>query len=224
MPNGKEAHLHVGPKEHQILRYTPEERVCHWFTAGTYVYCMVTGLALFTPYLYWLAFVVGGGPTARFWHPIIGILFVVGIFWMHMLWRDEFNLSSEDRIWLDKVKYYVKNEDDLLPPQGKYDAGQKIYYWGMFYGSILLILSGLVMWAPEYVPRGWHWALPLVAFVHEGAALITIGAIILHVYMAVFTVPGSVTAMTTGYVSRGWAMLHARLWYDKVESGAVRRT
>jgi len=171
-----------------------------------------------------MAFVVGGGPTARFWHPIIGILFVVGIIWMHMLWRDEFILSSEDRVWMDKLKYYITNQDDLLPPQGKYDAGQKIYYWGMFYGAILLILSGLVMWVPEYVPRGWHWVLPLVTFVHEGAALITIGAIILHVYMAVFTVPGSLTAMTTGYVSRGWAMLHARLWYDKVESGPVRRT
>ena len=48
-------------------------------------------------------------------------------------------------------------------------------------------------------------------FIHEGAALLTIGAFIIHVYMSVFTVPGSVDAMVHGFVSKDWARAHHRL-------------
>ena len=44
----------------------------------------------------------------------------------------------------------------------------------------------------------------------------TIGGFIIHVYMSVFMVPGSMTAITTGYVSRAWARTHHRLWYLRV--------
>ena len=128
-------------------------------------------------------------------------------------------MIPEDRVWMDKVKYYITNEDDLLPEQGRFDAGQKIFYWVMLYGAVILLLSGIVMWFPESISRSWHWVLPIVVIIHEAAALITIGGLIIHVYMGVFMVPGSVKAMTIGYVSRGWAMLHAPLWYKKVTNG-----
>ncbi len=174
----------------EIERYTPAERIAHWVTAGTYVYCMITGLGFFTPYLYWLVAIVGGGATARFWHPIVGIGYVD----RQLLSSPSMAAGSasipEDRVWMDKVKYYITNEDDLLPPQGRFDAGQKIFYWVMFYGAIVLLLSGIVMWFPESMPRSWHWVLPFVVIIHEAAALITIGGLIIHVYMGVFVVPG----------------------------------
>jgi formate dehydrogenase subunit gamma len=34
--------------------------------------------------------------------------------------------------------------------------------------------------------------------------------------MSLFTVPGSLHAMVSGYVSRDWARTHHRLWYEKV--------
>ena len=43
--------------------------------AFTYVYCLITGLAFWSPYMFWLAALVGGGPTARFWHPWLGLAF-----------------------------------------------------------------------------------------------------------------------------------------------------
>jgi formate dehydrogenase subunit gamma len=56
----------------------------------------------------------------------------------------------------------------------------------------------------------------LAILVHEASALITIGAFIIHLYMGVFLVPGSVTAMVDGHVSKAWAKTHHRLWYDRV--------
>ena len=219
MGTSRHAVLRHGPYAHEIERYTPAERIAHWVTAGTYVDCMITGLGFFTPYLYWLVAIVGGGATARFWHPIVGIGFVIANFSLAPSMAARSRMIPEDRVWMDKVKYYITNEDDLLPPQGRFDAGQKIFYWAMFYGAIVLLLSGIVMWFPEGISRSWHWVLPVVVIIHEAAALITIGGLIIHVYMGVFVVPGSVKAMTIGYVSRGWAMLHAPLWYKKVANG-----
>ena len=99
----------------EIERYTFRERVMHWLTGLTYLYCLATGLAFYSPHLYWLAFVLGGGPTSRFWHPIVGVGFLMGTLWMQNLWRRDMEIAETDRRWLDRVENYVTNRDELLP-------------------------------------------------------------------------------------------------------------
>ena len=195
-----------------IERYPFHERICHWFTGFTYLYCLATGLAFYSPYLFWLAIILGGGPTSRFWHPMLGLVFVVAATWMHQIWRGDVRMTAADKEWLDKAKYYVQNEDEKVPAQDKFNAGQKTFYWAMFYGAFLLLLSGAFMWFPENTPRMLR---PWMIIIHEGAALITIGAFIIHVYMGVFMVPGSVDAMVNGSVSKDWAKAHHRLWFHQ---------
>ena len=55
-----------------VLRYTLPERIVHWASALVYLYLLATGLAFYTPVLWWLAGLLGGGPTIRFWHPLAG--------------------------------------------------------------------------------------------------------------------------------------------------------
>jgi formate dehydrogenase subunit gamma len=199
-----------------VPRYSFHERICHWVSAITYTYCLATGLAFYTPHLFWIALVLGGGPTSRFWHPIVGVGFFVAILWMHGIWRGDMGISSVDRAWLNNVKYYATNRDDLVPVQGRFNAGQKLFYWAMLFGAVLLLLSGLAMWFPEAIPFGWHWGLETLILIHEAAALITIGAFIIHVYMGVFLVPNGFNGMLFGYVPAWWAKLHHRLWYNHV--------
>ncbi len=54
------------PVQDRVERYTFEERLCHWLTGFSYLYCMATGLAFYSPYLFWIAIALGGGPTSRF--------------------------------------------------------------------------------------------------------------------------------------------------------------
>jgi len=129
----------------QIVRYNFRERLCHWINALAYSYDMLTGLALFTPYLYWLAAVFGGGPTIRFWHPWIGLVFMVTIFWMHALWRGDMVRTERDREWTKNVKYYVQNRDEMMPPQNRFNAGQKLFYWAMFWGAIVLLPTEIII-------------------------------------------------------------------------------
>jgi formate dehydrogenase subunit gamma len=196
-----------------IERYTFRERLCHWTTGLAYLYCLLTGLAFYTPHLFWIAMALGGGPTSRFWHPWMGVAFVVCAFWMHAIWRRDMTITDTDRRWMKGVKNYVENRDELVPPQGRFNAGQKEFYWVMYFGAMLLLITGAFMWFPEYTPI---WLRATMIVLHECAALITIGAFIIHVYMSLLMVPGGLHAMLTGYVTRGWAKAHHLLWYRSV--------
>lgn len=199
-----------------VLRYTLRERVMHWLAGLSYLYLLLTGLALFTPHLYWIAAVLGGGSTVRLWHPWVGILFAAAVIWMDILWNREMRAIPEDREWNHKVGLYVENRDEEMPPVGRFNPGQKQYYWVMLFGMLLLLVSGLVMWFPEYLPRGLGAVRPLAVILHEIGALVTIGAFIIHVYMGLFLVPGSFRAIVRGNISRAWARTHHRLWYNRI--------
>lgn len=187
----------------------------HWTTGFTYLYCLCTGLAFYTPHLFWLAYMLGGAPTSRFWHPIVALGFIAGTLWMHSLWRRDVEMTEVDKNWLNHTDAYITNDEEHSPLSARFNGGQKLYYWLMFYGAFLL-LSGIFLWFPEYIPRQAAWVRDVMILLHEIAALVTIGGFIIHVYMGVFMVPYSMTAITTGYVTRSGAWTHHRLWYLRV--------
>ena len=85
--------------EEKVQRYTFVERAYHWIDAFAYVYLLLTGLALFTPLLYWLAYVLGGPSTIRFWHPWVGLVFAYTIVWMHRKWKSDMQPIPQDAQW-----------------------------------------------------------------------------------------------------------------------------
>lgn len=200
-----------------ILRYTLAERVNHWIAAFAYMYCLITGLAFWSPYLFWLAVIVGGGPAARFWHPWAGLIFTASVFWMYVIWRRDMLTTDADRAWWKEVDYYIRNEDQNLPPIWRFNLGQKMFFWLMFWGAILLVLSGVALWFVEAIPWSMRWLRYLAIAVHVAIALATIGGFIIHVYMGTAMVRGGFTSIIRGEVSAAWARTHHYLWYQKVE-------
>jgi len=209
----------TGESGGEIVRYTLSERVHHWLAAFTYIYCLITGLAFWSPYMFWLAAVVGGGPTARFWHPWFGLAFALSAGWMYKIWRGDLATTDADRRWWKTINHYVENDDEKLPPVGRFNFGQKLFFWLMFYGVILLLISGLGLWFVESIPWSLRWLRYLAVTVHVVAAMATIGAFIIHIYMSVFMEPESFHAMVHGRVSGAWARTYHRLWYEQVTKG-----
>jgi formate dehydrogenase subunit gamma len=68
------------------------------------------------------------------------------------------------------------------------------------------------MWFVASIPQALLWIRAIATIVHALAALITIGAFIIHIYMGVAVVPGGVGAIVRGTVSEEWARHHHRLW------------
>ena len=206
----------TGEPGERILRYTLAERVNHWAAALTYIYCLVTGLAFWSPYLFWLAVLIGGGAVARFWHPWLGLAFTVSVFWMYKIWYGDMLITDADRRWKKSMRQYVENDDQDLPPEGRFNYGQKLFFWLMFYGIILLLISGIGLWFVESIPWSLRWLRYLAIAVHVTAALATIGGFIIHVYMGTAMVRGGFTSIIRGEVSIAWAKTHHRLWYEQI--------
>jgi formate dehydrogenase subunit gamma len=197
----------------QILRFNFAERSNHWIAAFSYIYCLVTGLAIWTPYLFWLAVLVGGGALARFWHPIIGVLFSISMFVMLRHWGADMHATEADRKWWALRQHYIRNEDEKLPPTDRFNYGQKQFFWIMLLSTALLLLSGIGLWFVEALPP---WLRQFSILVHVVFGLITIGLFIIHVYMGTAMMRGSFHSIVRGTVSRTWAKAHHRLWYDRV--------
>ena len=200
----------------RILRYTMEERVVHWLAALGYIYALLTGLAFYSPRLYWIAIVLGGGPTARAWHPWAGVIFALATVAMYRAWAPDMRINKLDRAWNKALRHYVRHEDDRLPPVGRYNAGQKYLFWLMLWGALLLLVSGVAMWFTESIPWSLRWIRYVAVLVHVIAALITIGGFIIHVYMGTAVVRGGFTAVIRGEVSQRWARVHHPLWLDEI--------
>ena len=105
------------------------------------------------------------------------------------------------------------NDAEGLPEAGRFNGGQKALFWTQIVAAALLLASGIVLWFPGSFGRGWTYAALLV---HPVAAVVSIGGIIVHFYMATLAVPGSLAAMLRGRVSADWADAHHPKWYREI--------
>jgi formate dehydrogenase subunit gamma len=202
--------------EELIVRYTFAERINHWFGALTYIYLMMTGLAFWSPYLFWLAAIVGGGTIARSWHPWVGLLFTASLLWTFKEWHGDMQVDDGDRAWAKAMPDYIQNKDENLPPAGRFNFGQKLFFWGMIYSIILLLLSGVCLWYTEALPWSVRFLRYAAVLVHASVAMITIGLFLIHVYMSTVLEEGSFASMIHGTVTRAWAWTFHRKWYEQV--------
>jgi len=207
----------------RILRYTFRERAVHWLAGFSYIYLLLTGLAFWSPWLFWLAVILGGGPVSRMLHPWIGLLFFAGVMLMFGLWASQMGFTAVDRAWFDSISHYIRNEDEKMPPAGRYNAGQKLLFWGFFFCGILLFLSGLVLWFPEYIPWSLRWLRYTAVVIHASSALLTIGLFMIHVYMGVFAERGAIDSVIYGDVTEDFAKRYHPGWYKEVVGSSTPR-
>jgi formate dehydrogenase subunit gamma len=201
-------------QEQMIVRYSMAERILHWTVAITFIYLLLTGLALGYPRMAWLYDFLGGGQTVRYLHPIVGVVFSVGVVLMLILWMRDMVFNAKDREWTRDLRSYVREGHSSVDVE-RFNAGQKGYFWFAFLTGVLLLISGLPLWFPTLMTAGWNQAARLL---HHVLFLLTLGGFIIHVYMSTMMLPGTVPGMTTGRVTRAWAAWHHPNWFRKQEA------
>jgi formate dehydrogenase subunit gamma len=203
------------PHDH-VLRYNFNERLNHWVAAGSFIYLMLTGLAFWSPWLFWIASALGGAELSRMLHPWVGLVFFVAVCYMYALWSSQMKHDPVDTEWWKSLHYYIRNEDEKMPPAGRYNAGQKLLFWSFFLGGIVLLASGLVLWFTESIPWAWRWLRYISVVVHAGTALLLIGNLMIHVYMGVFAERGAFGSVIRGDVSLAFAKRYHPGWYQEI--------
>ena len=83
----------------QVIRYSFSERVVHTIVAILFVYLLLTGLAFWTPALYWIAIAFGGGFLSRLLHPWVGVVFFVMVGWMVAICVSDMRITAADYLW-----------------------------------------------------------------------------------------------------------------------------
>lgn len=199
------------PKE--LKRYSSSERSNHWIVAISFVLVGLSGLAFFHPFFWPLAQLFGGGPWTRIVHPYIGLIVVIFFASMFVRFRGLNRMGPADWEWVKRVREVVGGDDRNMPPQGKYNGGQKIMFWSITACLLLMVLSGLAMWRAYFT-----FPVTLVrvaAVVHAAIGTIAMIIILGHIYLAIWT-RGTIHAMLYGTVPRAWAKQHHETWYRQM--------
>src|SRR4029450_3730032 len=96
-----------------------------------FLLALLTGFALYTPWLYH-AFtpVFGGGPMTRLLHPWFSLGFVLFFDLQVLSWILPMSWTPADSRWIRRMKGYVTNEEKVESEDvGFFNGGQKTDRW-----------------------------------------------------------------------------------------------
>jgi formate dehydrogenase subunit gamma len=197
----------------EIIRHRLSSRVIHWLVADFFFLCAATGLPVFSPVFGWLAGLFGGLAVCRVIHPLAGLAFFASAAAMFLHWHKEMELTRQERGWIGpKLLEYLRDEanHDQI---GKYNGGQKVFFFTSALAALGLVLSGVFLWFPSTFPS---WMRQIAILVHNVTFTAFFVSIVFHVYLATTAEPGTFNAMTRGTVSKAWARIHHPRWYREL--------
>ena len=195
----------------EIIRHRLTTRVIHWSTAITFILSLATGFPIWSPVFGWMAALFGGLSVCRILHPYLGLAFFVAIGFMFFHWKRDMRMTREERSWLGPGLMVRMREH--LAETGRYNAGQKMFFFTSTLGALGLLVTGIVLFWPETFPK---IVLQLSILLHDLAFILFTVSIVLHVYLSTVAEPGTFKAMTRGTVSRAWARIHHPRWYREL--------
>jgi formate dehydrogenase subunit gamma len=195
-----------------VRRFSSTEQALHWLLAVSFLTMLATGLILYLPSLaevaanrrLWKSIHLGA--ALAFW---LGTLLIVssstGGLRRTVGQIDRFD--DDDRRWL---KWQVRQMGPK-PPQGRFNAGQKLNTAVIAGLLVVFTISGTLMYLQE-VDATFRGTSAIL--VHDIAMYIAIPLVIGHLYMAMLnpSTRHSLRGMVLGTVRRDWAREHHAKW------------
>ena len=201
-------------RDNELVRHPVYTRVIHWTVAIFFTLALMSGFALYSPWLYrGLTPLFGGGPMTQMLHPWFSLGFVVAFALQLLNWLEPMKWTADDRRWMKHIRTYVTNAEPVEPEYVDFfNGGQKVYFWAIVASAVVFLLSGFPLWFPNTFGR-----VPTsIAYVlHDIAALVMLLGFIVHLYEATAAQPGTFKSMTRGTVDRRWAWTHHPAWYRR---------
>jgi formate dehydrogenase subunit gamma len=205
-------------KEGYIYVTTTFERWVHWWLALTCIYLFFTGLGFMFHSFSFVPTIIGGHLIPKYAHNYAGILYFISSLCALSVWyKDAGKFHDYDWEWMKKGGGYLKPMQDV-PPSGKYNAGQKLFFWIAVTSGFYMFGTGVIMWFPLGFPPG------LVRFcylLHASGAVIMGAGIVMHGFLGTFANYGSVSAMMHGWVSKEWIRTQHGRWYKELKERGV---
>ncbi|HKV68605.1 MAG TPA: cytochrome b/b6 domain-containing protein [Gaiellales bacterium] len=197
-----------------MRRFWPEERSLHWLLAVTFLILLATGLILYLPAFAELAAnrrlwkSLHLGAAIAFW---AGLVVLVASDTGGRLRRTAAEVDRYDEDDLRWMRWAVTRHGDE-PPQGRFNAGQKLNTAVVFGLMVVFSVSGVLMYLQETdaAVRGRTSAI----LVHDIATWIAVPLVAGHLYLVLVnrSTRHSLRGMVLGTVRRDWARRHHPKW------------
>jgi formate dehydrogenase subunit gamma len=200
----------------ELRRHAVYTRFLHWMVALFFFLSLFSGFGIYLPWLFrWFTPIFGGGPLSRAMHPWFGVGFCFFFGLQVLNWLTPMRWTAADTNWMRHLRGNVLGKEKLDPPEtGFFNAGQKVQFWEILIGSIVFLITGIILW---FGARTFGRTAVAVSYVlHDISALIMLGGIFIHMYLSTFGEPGTFQSMTRGAVSEAWAWTFHPAWYKEV--------
>jgi formate dehydrogenase gamma subunit len=193
------------------------QRMQHVILAVSFIALAVTGFALKFPDS-WIGKAMGSSEMFRRWsHRIAGVVLLVAgayhIFYLlttregRQLVRD-FLPGKKDIKDVTESALYLTGLSKSKPKIGRFGYAEKMEYWAVIWGTIIMGVTGLVIWfkmdVTRFLPR---WAVDVAVTIHYYEAILACLAIVVwHFYHVIFDpdVYPLNWACWSGKVSKHW--------------------
>jgi len=181
-----------------VVRFNVRERLEHLLVMILFTVLLVTGLPQKfhdSAWGHWLIVHLGGIGRLRFVHRFCGVLFtllfvshVTTIIYLLRKRRIRPTMIPNLKDYYDAVlmlKFYL-GWTDQRPSFGRFDYREKFEYWGLLMGSLVMILTGWMLYQPMWVARWLPGELiPAAKVAHGMEALLALIVLVLwHMYCA----------------------------------------
>jgi len=204
----------------KIYVFTLFNRIIHAIAGIAFMLLIPTGLVM----MFGTTF--GGGEFVRACkeiHAVSTLLFIVSIFPMFTMWVRWMFVHWDDFKWLMIVGGYL-NKDKKPVPAGKFNAGQKMWFWLATLGGIIMIGTGAVMYFQDFrleilVENSISQIdfLRASAIVHNILGMAVLALFMTHVYMSVFAIKGAIHSIITGYKEEEEVEILHSTFYKKLK-------
>ena len=188
----------------------------HWVMAVSFFILSVSGYG-FLFHVEGIGSVFGGFNQMKVIHNWVGVVFSVSLFFTLFSYIVEaLSISGDDIAWIFKGGGYFSKKT-VVPPQGKLNTGQKLYYLTVLAAGIAISATGLIIWLRPEMADIKKWIL-LSHLVHNISFVLMVIAIPLHIYLATLANPGTVRIMLYGTVPIEWARKRHPKWVQKIRA------
>ncbi|MDD3853475.1 MAG: formate dehydrogenase [Syntrophomonadaceae bacterium] len=209
----------------KVLKHGEQTRTMHWMHMITFILLALTGIGFYFD-IGFIGGIFGGEANASLVHRWAGVVFTVGPALYILLNFERFarfmdtiaTFTKDDFGWLKTMGGYIPFLKGDVPPQDKYNAGQKMLGHLIIIGCLLMILTGFPMWL-------WRGVLPaaFLAFcynIHFWVAVILILAIAGHFFLAAIHPKSRVefaSMMMDGYIDAEISAHHNEKWFNSLQ-------
>ena len=180
-----------------IVRLSANQRLQHWLLLTSFIALVLSGFALQYPES-WLAWLLGSNEyLRRIIHRVAAVVMIaVGIYHLFYL-----ALSQDGRQWVKDMMPRWKDVQDVIgnfayylglsrvkPAIARFGYAEKAEYWAVIWGTIIMGLTGLMIWFKisvfSFLARWWI-DIALAIHFYE-AVLATLAIIVWHFYHVIF--------------------------------------